>query len=78
MKRVKPLLITTILALASSVFTSGALAHWADLAVAEISTSKREVRLPRSPTIRTLCVLNSRARFTSPAAFKPDRSRSRP
>jgi HupE / UreJ protein len=31
--------------LVSSVFTSGALAHWADLAVAEISTSGREVRV---------------------------------
>jgi HupE / UreJ protein len=45
MKRARPLLIVTILALASSVFTSGALAHWADLAVAEISTSDTQVRM---------------------------------
>jgi hydrogenase/urease accessory protein HupE len=45
MNRARPILIATILMLASSVLTSGALAHWADLAVAEITPSDQEVRV---------------------------------
>lgn len=45
MKRTPTILTAAILTLGSSIFGSGALAHWADLAVAEISTSEREVRV---------------------------------
>jgi hypothetical protein len=45
MKRFKWLLVGVLTALTSGFFTSGALAHWADLAVAEVTTTGREVRM---------------------------------
>jgi HupE / UreJ protein len=45
MNRTRTILTAAILTLFSSLFTSGALAHWADLAVAEITTTEREVRM---------------------------------
>ncbi len=45
MKRFRWFFGAILAALVSGVFTSGALAHWADLAVAEIMTSGREVRV---------------------------------